>query len=216
MAVDEVAATLVREPLDASLAAHEALPALRGDDRPFALIGAWAGGGAVLGSEPVRLAEESARPARPAGRLDPPGASVLDRVDDVPVLHADAPGAVGGGWVGYLGFELRHAVEAGHAPPPRPVPLPTAALAFYDHVLRLDAEGRWWFEALWTPGRAGELERRRSELAARLEAPPAARPFGTRGWRWTPSPAAHAEAVEACRARIADCLLYTSPSPRDS
>ena len=28
---------------------------LRGDDRPFALIGAWAGGGALLGSEPVRV-----------------------------------------------------------------------------------------------------------------------------------------------------------------
>src|SRR3954470_3019573 len=110
MAVHEVAATLVREPLDATPAAHEALRALRGDDRPFALIGAWAGGGAVLGSEPVRLVH-----------ADVPRASVLDCVDDVPAVPADVPGAVGGGWVGYLGFELRHAVEPGDVAPPRPV-----------------------------------------------------------------------------------------------
>src|SRR6476659_9722689 len=115
MAVHEVAATLVREPLDAGPAAHEALRALRGDDRPFALIGMWAGGGAVLGSEPVRLAEAGGRvvgrPGLAAGRSGMPDAAVLDRVDDVPAVHADVPGAVGGGWVGYLGFELRHAVE---------------------------------------------------------------------------------------------------------
>ena len=212
MAVHEVAATLVREPLDAGPAAHEALRALRGDDRPFALIGMWAGGGAVLGSEPVRLAEAGGRvvgrPGLAAGRSGMPDAAVLDRVDDVPAVHADVPGAVGGGWVGYLGFELRHAVEPGNAAPPRPVPLPDGALAFYDHVLRLDPEGRWWFEALWTPGRAAALERRRAELAARLAAPPPARPFATRGWRWCPSPAAHAEAVEACRERIAAGDLF--------
>src|SRR3954452_18206586 len=165
MAVHEVAATLVREPLDATPAAHEALRALRGDDRPFALIGAGAAGVLVLASEPVRLAETGERaadaPGSPATDADVPPTSMLDRVDDVPAVPADVPGAVGGGWVGYLGFELRHAVEPGDAAPPRPVPLPAGALAFYDHVLRLDPDGRWWFEALWTPGRAAELERRR-------------------------------------------------------
>src|SRR5689334_22704549 len=194
MAVDEIAATLVREPLAAAPAAHEAVLALRGDDRPFALVGAWAGGGAVLGSEPVRVAG--------------PGAEALDRLDDLPPVRTDVPGAVGGAWVGYLGFELRHAVEPGNAPPPRPVALPVGALAFYDHVLRLDPGGRWWFEALWTPARAAELERRREELAARLAARSPARAFATHGWSWTPSPAAHAEAVEACRERIAAGDLF--------
>jgi para-aminobenzoate synthetase/4-amino-4-deoxychorismate lyase len=41
--------------------------------------------------------------------------------------------------------------------PPRPVALPEASWAFYDHLLRLDADGRWWFEALWTPEREGAL-----------------------------------------------------------
>jgi para-aminobenzoate synthetase/4-amino-4-deoxychorismate lyase len=37
------------------LAPARAALALRGDERPFALIGAWAGGGALLGSQPVRV-----------------------------------------------------------------------------------------------------------------------------------------------------------------
>ncbi|HEY6758111.1 MAG TPA: chorismate-binding protein, partial [Baekduia sp.] len=56
------------------------------------------------------------------------------------------------------------------APPPTPAGerLPPATLAFYDHVLRRDAAGAWWFEALWTEARAAALETRRAELAARL------------------------------------------------
>ena len=55
---------------------------------------------------------------------------------------------VGGGWFGYLGYGLGAAIERLPPPPPRPVPLPVASLGFYDHVLRLDAGGAWWFEAL--------------------------------------------------------------------
>jgi para-aminobenzoate synthetase/4-amino-4-deoxychorismate lyase len=75
-------------------------------------------------------------------------------------------------------------------------------------VLRMDAERRWWFEALVTPERERAIARRREELAARLADPPTARPFGTREWRWIPSPAGHAEAVEACRTRIAAGDLF--------
>ena len=88
------------------------------------------------------------------------------------------------------------------------MPLADGALAYYDHVLRLDADGRWWFEALVTPGRAAAIARRRDELAARLARPQAARPFATRDWRWIPSPAGHAETVEACRTRIAAGDLF--------
>ena len=180
-------ATLLRERLDADVTAADAVRILRGADRPFALIGAWAGGGAILGSDPLRVAR--------------PGEDLFALLDEVPEVDA-AAGAVGGGWVGYLGFEARHRVEPGHPPPPRPVPLPDGALAYYDHVLHLDAAGRWWFEALVTPGREALVARRREELAARLARPPLPLPFATSGWAWTPSPAAHAEAVEACRTRI--------------
>jgi para-aminobenzoate synthetase/4-amino-4-deoxychorismate lyase len=194
--VARVPAALLCESLDADVAPAAAALVLRGDERPFALIGAWAGGGAVLGSEPVRVAG--------------PGADLFAVLDEVPEVDpaGAAPPAVGGGWFGFLGFEARHRVERGHPPPPRPVPLADGALAYYDHVLRMDAEGRWWFEALVTPGREAVIARRRDELAARLAVPPAARPFATREWRWIPSPAGHAEAVEACRTRIAAGDLF--------
>ena len=35
---------------------------MRGDDRPFALIGDWAGGGALVGSAPVRVAADGEDP----------------------------------------------------------------------------------------------------------------------------------------------------------
>jgi para-aminobenzoate synthetase/4-amino-4-deoxychorismate lyase len=194
-----VRATLLREPLDARVAPAAAALILRGDERPFALLGAWAGGGAVLGSEPARV-------VGPAGDL-------FAALDDVPELAepvaaaTDAP-VVGGGWFGFFGYEARHRVERGHPPPPRPVPLADGALAYYDHVLRMDAGGRWWFEALVTPGREDAIAHRRAELAARLAAPLPARPFTTHDWAWIPSPPGHAEAVEACRERIAAGDLF--------
>ncbi len=188
-------AKLLREPLDADVAPARAAPILRGDERPFALLGAWAGGGAILGSKPVRAAA--------------PEEDLFALLDDVPEVAPGSAAAVGGGWFGFLGFEARHRVERGHPPPPRPVPLGAdGALAYYDHVLRMDADGRWWFEALMTPGREAAIERRRDELAARLDDPPLARGFSTRDWRWIPSPAGHAEAVEACRTRIAAGDLF--------
>jgi para-aminobenzoate synthetase/4-amino-4-deoxychorismate lyase len=187
-----VRATLLREPLDTTVAPARAALLLRGEERPFALIGAWAGGGALLGSQPVRVSS--------------PDDDLFALVDEQPAVAVgagdEAAGAVGGGWVGFFGFEARHRVEPGHPPPPRPVPLPDGALSYFDHVLRMDAAGRWWFEALVTPEREAALARRRDELAARLADPPPVRPFSTRDWRWTPSPAGHARLVETCRERI--------------
>jgi para-aminobenzoate synthetase component 1 len=51
------------------------------------------------------------------------------------------PGAVGGGWIGYLSYP-----DAGaDGSPPR---IPDAAGGWTDCVLRLDRAGRWWFESL--------------------------------------------------------------------
>jgi para-aminobenzoate synthetase / 4-amino-4-deoxychorismate lyase len=184
------AARLVRVPLAGELAGAEAALLVRDDDRPFALTGEWAGGGALVGSEPVRVA--------------PPDADPFALLDDQPQVEADTPDAVGGGWFGYLGYSLGATLEPVPPGPPRPAPLPRFALAFYDHLLRLDAGGRWWFEALWSGEREAVLRERLDLLSARLAAGARGRPAGVGAFGLAPPGAAgHVTAVAECRERIA-------------
>jgi anthranilate/para-aminobenzoate synthase component I/branched-subunit amino acid aminotransferase/4-amino-4-deoxychorismate lyase len=189
------AARLLRVPLAGAPAAEDVLRSLRGEPWPFALVGDWARGGAIVGAAPLRLA---------APHDDP--FALLDALP--PVAASDGDGdAVGGGWFGWLGYGLGARVERLFPPPPRPVPLPPFQLAYYDHVLRLDAAGRWWFEALATPQREAALAARLHALRARVAAaaalPPAAParpgPFRLAG----AGSAGHLAAVRACRERIA-------------
>ena len=143
----------VRIPLAGSVSAAEAALLLRGDERPFALSGDWADGAALVGSQPLTV----------AGEGDDPFA-LLDRQPAVEAGDA----VVGGGWFGYLGYALGARLERVPSAPRRPVPLPEFALAFYDHLLRLDAYGQWWFEALWTAEREAALNERLDVLRARL------------------------------------------------
>jgi para-aminobenzoate synthetase/4-amino-4-deoxychorismate lyase len=175
---------------------------VRDDARPFALVGRWAGARAICGSEPLRLLE---------GHEDPFAA-----LDVQPPIAGDVPdGFVGGGWFGALGYGLGREREPTLGPPPPAGAagserLPDAPLAFHDHVLVCDGDGRWWFEALWTDARADALAARQEELAARVahgvgDGP---RTFRTGPWRATPSPEGHARAVAACRERIAEGDLF--------
>lgn len=179
-------ARLVVEPLGVRWTVAEAVRALRGEAHPFALTGAWADSRAVLGAQPVRVAR--------------PGEDPFAVLDEQPAVDGAAahPGAVGGGWFGYLGFALGHLVERLPPAPPARTALPPFALAFYDHVLRLDVDGRWWFEALETPARAAALAARRRALAAR-------RPAAPRAFRAGPfAPAAPGTA--GLRAGVAECV----------
>ncbi len=175
------------------LAPEQAALLVRDDARPFALIGRWAGGGALIGSEPLRVARPDDDP--------------FALLDDLPDVRADEPGAladpppVGGGWFGWLGYELGRRIEPISAGPPPARPLPFS-LAFYDHLLRLDGDGRWWFESLWSEERDDFLGARLRALKARATDPGGPRPFRTGPWRATPSAAGHGLAVEACRRRI--------------
>ena len=187
----ETAPRLVRERLDGRLAAHEAVRWLRGAEHAVALSGAWAGGGAILACDPVYV----------AGPGDDPFA-LLDRRGS-PV---DGPaGAVGGGWLGWWGFQLGRRLEPVPPPPPRPVALPPFALGFHDHVVRLDAQGEWWFEALWTDGREGALREALDQWRQRLAGPaPWAGPVAGGPLRLVaPGADGHRAAVAACRERIA-------------
>lgn len=193
-------ATLRRVPLRCSLAPGQVLGILRDEPLPFLLAGAWAGGGAVVGADPLSVAPADADPF-----------AVLDRL---PVLaggeHLRGP-AVGGGWFGWLGYRLAALVERVPDGPPRPVVMPSFHLAYYDHVLRQDPAGRWWFEMLWSAGRALALNRRLQRIRALLAV---GEPSGVdeRGSAVseTPGPlrlsaagaAAHLEAVRQARRRI--------------
>ncbi len=193
-------ARLVRIELEGELPAAEGCLLVRGDDRPFGLAGDWAGGGALVGSEPLVVAEAGEDPFELLGRQPVvEGAGAADGV-----VGAAAEGAVGGGWFGYLGYNLGARLERVPPPPPRRVPLPDFALAFYDHLLRLDADGRWWFEALWTDERDAELRARLELLRTRLAEGVRERPV----WVGTfqpapPGGAGHMSAVDECRERIA-------------
>lgn len=186
----------VRIALDGAVDPGHEAQLVVGDSRPFALIGRWAGGGAIVGSEPVRVARNDEDPFALLG-------------DTTAREDGPATDFVGGGWFGHLGYELGIPGELPVSPPPGREKLPSFSLARYDHLLRLDHEGRWWFEALWTKDREATLQRRLETLRKRLAERPA-RPgaFTTGPWNSDPSPQGHARAVEACRTRIAAGDLY--------
>jgi para-aminobenzoate synthetase/4-amino-4-deoxychorismate lyase len=189
----------VRVALSGDVPAEHAGLLVADDVRPFALVGRWAGAAALAGSGPVRIADPE--------REDP-----FALLDEQPPLRGELPaGFVGGGWFGALGYGLGRRLESLGPPPPAPAGerLPTAMLAFYDHLLRCDADGRWWFEALWSDARAEVLDQRLAELSARVAAGVDGPQHVVSGpWRASPSPAAHARAVEACRERIAAGDLF--------
>ncbi len=192
-------AKVLRVSLACDLPGHRAAELVAEDPHPFALVGRWAGGGALAGSAPARVAD--------------PGDDPFALLDELPAVDASTPGAAPGvvacGWFGYLGFSLGATLEQLDPPPPRPVPLPAFQLAYYDHLLHMDSRGHWFFEALWTPGRADALDERRALLTERAARPTAPRPrFHTGPWQATPSPGGHGRAVTACRARIRNGDLF--------
>ncbi len=184
-----MAARPLRIPLAGSVPASQAALLVRGDQRPFALSGDWADGAALVGSEPVAVGAEGDDPF-----------ALLDRK---PAIE-EGDAVVGGGWFGYLGFSLGARLERVPSAPRRPVPLPEFSLAFYDHLLRLDAGGQWWFEALWTPERETVLNERLEVLRARLAGAVAPRPVEVGTFAAVaPGATGHMAAVAACRERIA-------------
>jgi para-aminobenzoate synthetase/4-amino-4-deoxychorismate lyase len=153
------AARAVRIALEGEVPAARAALLVRDDERPFALVGRWAGAAAIAGGAPLRVLDAEAEDAFAALDVQPPVAG------EVPA------GFVGGGWFGALPYGLGRELEPTLGPPPPTSPgerLPDALLAFHDHVLLCDRDGRWWFEALWTDARADALHARLEVLTARL------------------------------------------------
>lgn len=130
--------------------------------RPTRVVGADEDPFAALGSgddDAVRTAEGAAPPSAGRNRHDldapahalcapaTPGASGLGP----PALGraAEDPARFGGGWIGYLGYQLSRRLESLPPAPPRSGGLPEHHLAHYDHVLVHDAAAdRWFCESL--------------------------------------------------------------------
>jgi para-aminobenzoate synthetase/4-amino-4-deoxychorismate lyase len=172
---------LLRRALNWDLRPLDVLRLVRDDPHPVALLGAWAGGAAVIGSEPMLI-------------RSPP--QDLGDVLDAPYPGTGGP-AFGGGWIGCLGYGLARDLLPQPPAPGGPRRLPIWWFGYYDHVLRWDeTSAQWYFEALWTPGRAAELERRFDELSGRARAPvPPPRDYACGDFELVPSASEHRAAV---------------------
>ncbi len=178
---------LFRTVLPTKLTPQQVVRCFRDDPWPFALMGRWAQGGALVGSEPVRVADDYDDPFQVITKL--------------PLVEGVVDGAVGGGWFGYFGYQLGGTIESLPRPPRRPVPLPNYSLAYYDHLLRYDERsGEWWFEALWSPERDAVLHSRLELSRARLAgAAEPAKPYQCHPFIVSPDPQTHLGAVGRCR-----------------
>lgn len=143
---------------------------------PAALTGEWFGARAVIAPS------VAVQPVEPGEVFDLNGAQAIGAQS----------GAVGGGWIGYLSYPDAGADGRG----PR---IPEAAGGWTDCVLRLDDEGRWWFESLSGASMPGWLAE-----ALTTSAP-------SRGCRifWeTPDRQAHRAGVLACLEAIRAGEVY--------
>jgi para-aminobenzoate synthetase component 1 len=175
-----VAVRLVRKALGADRTPDSVLLSLHTRAReqglapPAALTGTWFSSRAVLAPT------LDARPMADAF-------AVLARQ---PPVRDVVPGAVGGGWFGYLSYDLTD-------PSGRAAALPKAVWGWADHVLRLDQHGIWWLEALVPDDEPDRFAALTAEFDELLRVEPA---LST----WTavsldrPIPADYQDAVKAC------------------
>jgi para-aminobenzoate synthetase component 1 len=171
---------LVRKALEANRTPDSVLLSLhtrareQGLPPPAALTGNWFASRAVL-----------------APTLDAqPVADAFAVLAQQPRVRDVVPGAVGGGWFGYLSYDLTD-------PSGRAATLPKAVWGWANHVLRLDEHGTWWFEALVPDDESDGFTALAAEFDELLRAEPA---LST----WTavslerPVPADYQDAVKAC------------------
>ena len=224
------------EPVPRTALPHRVSPvqmlrALRDEPGLAALLGDWAHGDAVIGVRPtrvvgadedpfaalgsgdddaVRTAEGAAPPSTGGNRHD------LCALDRPCAAHSDAdPARFGGGWIGYLGYQLSRRLESLPPAPPRSGGLPEHHLAHYDHVLVHDAAAdRWFCESLpgADPARVAETI---AAVGRALGAGPASssgvcapRPYRCGPFEAAVTGAAHAKAVRRALAHIRDGDIF--------
>jgi len=192
-----------RRPLDWKMSPEEVLGLVRNDPYPFALIGAWAGGGAIIGSEPVcvRCPPTSLADvlgvSHPLRRSPPSESAAYYQADPRSPASRTFGNAFGGGWVGYIGYGTSNSLQRIPPGPGDPRELPDWWFGFYDHVIHKEAEsGCWFFEALLAPGRDDALEQKFRELRRRATAVhQRTHDFSCGRFLAIPAPAAHKDAI---------------------
>ncbi|MDO4919075.1 bifunctional chorismate-binding protein/class IV aminotransferase [Kocuria sp.] len=178
------------------------LRALRDQPGLTALLADWVHGDAVIGVRPTRV----------LGPDEDPFVALGAEEGTAPAPTVDGPVRFGGGWIGYLGYQLSRRLESLPPAPPRSGGLPEHHLAHYDHVLvHHAAADRWFCESL--PG--ADLARVRETVAVvgrALAAGSAAssseacapRPYRCEPFEAAVTGAAHAAAVRRALEHIRD------------
>lgn len=172
--------------------------ALRDQPGLVALFGDWYHGDALIGF----------RPARVLGPDEDPFAALGSAGGSGSIPSSGPTEFFGGGWIGYLGFQLARRLERLPPPPPRAGGLPDHHLARYDHVLRRRAStGEWQLEAL--PGTDPSRIREPATIVTdALRTAPAARPYRCAPFSADASGTEHAAAVQAALGHIYDGDIF--------
>jgi para-aminobenzoate synthetase / 4-amino-4-deoxychorismate lyase len=194
---------VVRRPLDCEWSPTQVALALRDSPGLAVLAGRWMGGGAVIAVDPVWVATPDTG-HDPFDLLDAVAARGVDLA-----ARGDPHGGIGGGLIGYLGYQAGRLVERLPAPPTRPHPLPDWHLACYDHVLRLDPATGWWLEALAGEQPVDRVDDRATAIGERLRGrPPEPAPVEISTLRATPGGADHRKAVRRALDLIGSGDIY--------
>ena len=151
-------AQLHLERLDLGLKPDEVARSLADEEGLCVLMGEWSGSGAIIAWDPVLDSQ---------GVEDP--FSILDKTQ---VVLGKKHGAVGGGWIGHIGYQAGQLIEELPPQPKTVIPLPLHSLNYYDHLLRFDDPTQaWYFEALLTPARRDAIFHSRDSVLANLRLP---------------------------------------------
>ncbi|MFI7582107.1 chorismate-binding protein [Kocuria kalidii] len=196
-----------------SLTPVQMLRALRDEPGLVGLFGDWQDGDALIGFRPLRVLGEEEDPFAALDARHPQDPSTTDddprrkdpagsdpRAEDP---AADGPGApFGGGWIGYLGYQLARRLERLPPAPPRPLRLPEHRLGYYDHVLRHRAADGAWVLA-WLPGTdPARVAAARALARSASDAPHAPAAYRCGPFAADASAAEHAAAVAAVLGHI--------------
>ncbi len=143
------------ERLNLDLKPEEVARSLADAEGLCVLMGSWSGSGVIIAWEPVLNANATDDPFH-----------ILDQVQTVKGVR---PGAVGGGWIGHIGYQAGRLIEQLPPQPKTIIPLPQHSLSYYDHLLRFDQHTQtWYFEALLTGSRTKEIFQSRDRVLEKL------------------------------------------------